>query len=206
MRRFVEPLSRGLQTITTRACLAAGWALIVLSIVIAVNVITRKLFSYSLQGVDEYGGYCLAICASIGFSQAAYEKAHIRISVLTDLLPTRIRAWSDILALVTLTAMAIVLAIKAWDVAATSHAMQAMASSSLRTPLAIPQAMWAAALCWFSFILTVQCLRALLQVVARDWLGICRNFGVPSISDEIEEELQAANRRINNKTQEVREC
>lgn len=199
MNRFADLLCRGLQAITNKACLAAGWALVVLSVVIAVNVLARKLFNYSLQGVDEYGGYCLAICASIGFSQAAYEKAHIRISVLTDLLPTRIRACSDILALVMLTGMAVTLAIKACDVAVTSYSMQALATSSLRTPLAIPQAMWAAALCWFSFILIIQCLRGLLQLTQRDWAGICRNYGVPSVNDEIEEELRAAQDRMKGK-------
>lgn len=196
MIRVVDGLCGVLQAITRRACLAAGWALVVLSVVIAVNVVTRKLFNFSLQGVDEYGGYCLAICASIGFSQAAYERAHIRISVLVDLLPTRLRAVSDVLALVLLTAMAVTLAVKATDVALTSHAMQALATSALRTKLAIPQAMWAAALCWFSFILLVQCLHALLQLVRRDWVGICRTYGVPSVNDEIEEELRAAQQRM----------
>src|SRR3546814_10589257 len=86
-----------------------GWDFVVLSVVIACNVFSRKIFYNSIQGVDEYGGYCLAICASIGFSQAAYEKAHIRISVLTDMLPTRLRACCDIFALLMLTAMAIIL-------------------------------------------------------------------------------------------------
>jgi len=199
MNRIIGTLNRALQLITNRACLAAGWALVVLSIVIAVNVMARKLFNYSLQGVDEYGGYCLAICASIGFSQAAYEKAHIRISVVTDMLPVRIRAACDILALVLLTGMALTLAVKACDVAYMSYDMQAMATSALRTPLSIPQAMWAAALCWFSFILIIQCLRALLLLAQRDWTGICRDYGVPSVNDEIEEELRAAQTRLGNK-------
>src|SRR3546814_958009 len=100
----------------------------------------------------------------------------------------RMRWCCDVLALFILTAMAVILAAKACGVAATSYSMQALASSSLRTPLAIPQAMWAAALCWFSFILIIQCLRAVLQLAQRDWAGISRNYGVPSINDEIEEE------------------
>src|SRR3546814_18228071 len=140
-----------------------GWDFVVLSVVIACNVFSRKIFYNSIQGVDEYCCYCLAICASIGFSQAAYEKAHIRISVLTDMLPTRLRACCDIFALLMLTAMAIILATKAWGVAATSYSMQSLASSSLRTPLALPPAMRSAALCWFCFILVLHCLRWLPQ-------------------------------------------
>ena len=196
MTRILDWLCRGLQAITNRACLAAGWALIALSVVIAANVLARKLFNFSLQGVDEYGGYCLAICASIGFSQAAYDRAHIRISVLTDLLPTRLRACSDVFALALLTAIAVTLATKACGVAYDSYAMQAMATSALRTPLAIPQAMWAAALCWFSLVLVAQLLHALLMAMQRDWAGIARTYGTPSVDDEVAEELRSASERM----------
>src|SRR5690606_14066198 len=99
MNQFINLLDHLLRLTTRKVGLAAGWALITLSVVVTLNVLARKLFNYSLQGVDEYGGYCLAICASVGFSQAAYEKAHIRISIVTDQLPLRWRALFDILAL-----------------------------------------------------------------------------------------------------------
>jgi len=197
--RLLELLCGGLRAITNRACLAAGWALIALSVVIALNVLARKIFSFSLQGVDEYGGYCLAICASIGFSQAAYDRAHIRISVLTDLLPQRLRACSDVFALALLTSVALTLAVKATGVAYDSYSMQALATSALRTPLAIPQAMWAAALCWFGLVLATQLLHSLLLLARRDWGGINRNYGNPSVDEEVAEELRSANERMAGK-------
>lgn len=196
MNQFINLLDHLLRLTTRKVGLAAGWALITLSVVVTLNVLARKLFNYSLQGVDEYGGYCLAICASVGFSQAAYEKAHIRISIVTDQLPLRWRALFDILALLILTGVAYTLAGNALDVTTTSYNMQALATSALRTPLAIPQAAWSAALIWFSLVLTIQCLRAALKWLQKDYLGITRDYGVTSIEEELEEELRAARTRM----------
>jgi TRAP-type C4-dicarboxylate transport system permease small subunit len=196
MNHLVNLLDQFLRLITRKVGLVAGWTLITLSIVITLNVLTRKLLNYSLQGVDEYGGYCLAICASIGFSQAAYEKAHIRISIVTDQLPLRWRALFDIAALLVLTSVAYTLAGNALDVTETSYRMQALATSALRTPLAIPQAAWSAALIWFSLVLSIQCLRAFLKWIQKDYVGITRDYGVTSVEEEIEEEMRAARTRM----------
>src|SRR5690606_13066882 len=196
MNALLDGIDRMLNKVTQNACLVAGWALIILSVVIALNVFARKLFNYSVQGVDEYGGYCLAISAAIGFSHAAYEKAHIRIAVATDFFPVHWRAVCDVLALTLLTALAWFLALKATDIALTSHAMQARATSALRTPLAVPQAAWAAAMCWFGLVLSIQLLRACAKFVHKDWVGIDRDYGASSIEEEVEEELAIAQSRL----------
>jgi len=194
----MDRLDRALKALTGRICLAAGWALLALSVVITVNVVLRKVFSYSLQGVDEYGGYCLAICASVGFSQAMYDRAHIRIDVLTQTFPLKIRAFFDVLTQLILLAMAILLVLKAADVAQTSHQMRALAVSPLRTPLSVPQGLWAGALLWFCFTLGVHALRALFALLSRDWLTVIREFGSASIDEEIEEEKAQARARLRN--------
>jgi hypothetical protein len=33
-----------------------------------VEMVSRKLFNYNLQGIDEIGGYTLAVTSAIGFS------------------------------------------------------------------------------------------------------------------------------------------
>ena len=48
--------------------LACGYLLLFLSFLVGFEVVARKLFGFSLQGVDEIGGYILAILATIGFS------------------------------------------------------------------------------------------------------------------------------------------
>jgi hypothetical protein len=74
--------------------------------------------------------------------------------------------------------------------------MQARATSALRTPLAIPQAAWAAALCWFGLVLAIQLLRATGKLFRKDWAGIDRDYGASSIEEEVEEELAIAQSRL----------
>ena len=100
--RPLERPFRALRTISRRLTLAAGWALLLLSFAIAFEVVSRRVLRMSLQGVDEYGGYLLAVCGTIGFSYALFERAHIRIDVLLRVLPLPLCAVADVVALLAL--------------------------------------------------------------------------------------------------------
>ena len=55
-----------------------------------VEMVTRKLFNFSLQGVDEIGGYTLAVTSALGlFVHAAGTRGHTRV----DFLLSRLPAW-----------------------------------------------------------------------------------------------------------------
>ncbi len=192
----MERLEHRLKAVSLGLSLAAGWALLALAIWIVVNVVLRKFFSISFQGVDEYGGYCLAVVATIGFAQAAFDRAHVRIDVVTRLLPLPLRAIFDVIALAALSFMAWTIAFRSLNVAMTSFGMGALATSPLRTPLVVPQGIWAAALFWFCAVLAFQMLYALVAIMRRDWLGIGERLGVPEIDQEVEQELQAARFRM----------
>jgi TRAP-type C4-dicarboxylate transport system permease small subunit len=200
MRVFIDRLDLALKALTGRISLAAGWALLTLSVAITVNVLLRKLFNYSFQGVDEYGGYCLAVCASIGFAQAMYDRAHIRIDVLTQVFPLKLRAFFDVVTQFFLLLVAVMLMLKAIEVVQTSHQMRALAISPLRTPLAVPQGLWAGALVWFCFTLGVHALRALLKLLAGDWQTVVREFGSANLDEEIEQEMALAQARMGART------
>ena len=199
MRTTLDRVDRWLRSITRTACLAAGWMILALSVVVVINIFLRKMFSFSLQGVDEYGGYCLALAASIGFSQAAFDRAHIRIDVVTSHFPLRLRAVFDVLALLALNATGWFIALQAFGVLQASFVGGAQATSVLRTPLAYPQGLWVAALLWFCLVLSIQVLRAVVTLLLADWTGIVDNFGVPDIDQEVRQEIEAARRRTGKK-------
>lgn len=192
----MQRLEHRLKAASLYLSLAAGWALLALAIWIVVNVVLRKFFSISFQGVDEYGGYCLAVVATIGFAQAAFDRAHVRIDVVTRLLPVPLRAIFDVIALAALSFMAWTIAFRALNVAMTSFGMGALATSPLRTPLVVPQGIWAGALFWFCAVLAFQMLYAVIAIMRRDWVGIGERLGVPEIDQEVEQELQAARSRL----------
>ena len=58
--RFFGPPARFL-------AILSGWWLIALSFLTVAEILLRKFFSISLQGVDEIGGYTTAIVSAFGF-------------------------------------------------------------------------------------------------------------------------------------------
>ena len=193
---MLDRIHNSLQAATRLLTIAAGWALLVLSLTIAFEVAARKLFRLSLQGVDEYGGYALAIGATLGCSYALYQKAHIRIDVIVRLLPSAMRATADLLALMTLNIFVWILLWQAVEVVLQSYRLQAQAVSPLRTPLVLPQGIWAAALALFAVAALVQLVRAASGFFRADWPWVTREFGTPDVEEEVALELEATRRRL----------
>ena len=73
-----------------------------LSFLIFFEIIARKLFNYSLQGVDEVGGYVVAIIGTFGMALAAVERAHTRIDVLLFRLPKKVQAILNLISYIAL--------------------------------------------------------------------------------------------------------
>ena len=194
--RTLDGLGGLLRGVSHVLALAVGWVLVLLSVTIVVEVFGRKLFAMSLQGVDEYGGYVLAIGSAVGFSLALFHKAHIRIDVVIRYLPVSVRAVADLVALAVLAFVAFELTFTAINVAMQSHAMQAQAVSPLRTPLDVPQGLWAAAFALFALSVIVVFLRTAVAVAQRDWATVEREAGLANIDEEVAGEVESAKRRL----------
>ncbi len=52
-----------------------GYGFLVLSLLVAFEVIARKFFAFSLQGIDEIGGYVMAGAVSLGISYTLVHRA-----------------------------------------------------------------------------------------------------------------------------------
>ena len=151
------------------AYIVGGWLLILLSIMVCAEIILRKVFNQSLQGVDEYGGYALAVTSAIGFAYAFYEGAHIRIDVLVRRMPQSLRILSALVAHLSLLVVAglfakyaVLLTIESWEI-------DAFANTPLRTPLYIPQAIWAGGMCLFFVALLVRLFMIIEGAVRKQW-------------------------------------
>ena len=79
-----------------------GYACLGLSFFIVFEILSRKLLNWSVQGVDEIGGYVVAITGTFGMALAAVDRAHTRIDVLLLRLPRRVQAGLNLLAYVCL--------------------------------------------------------------------------------------------------------
>ncbi len=83
-----------------------GAMMLLLALLITVETVIRKAFSMSLGGVDELGGYAIAIAAPLAFCVAMVEQSHIRINLVHMRLPFRVQAVLNALAAAVLTAQA----------------------------------------------------------------------------------------------------
>lgn len=163
-----------------------GYACLGLSFLIVVEILARKLLNFSLQGVDEIGGYVVAITGTFGMALAAVERAHTRIDVLLLRLPGRIQAALNLLSYVALALGAAFMAYMGWRTLDDSLTFGSVSSSPLQVPLWMPQSLWMAGLVLFGLSALWTALRGLIAL--RNGLDAAnRVIAPPSVADEIEE-------------------
>lgn len=164
IRAAIETLSRYLTLITGYMLFAAG-------LLVCFDVIVRRLFNYSLAGADELSGYALAAATAGAFSYALFTQSHIRIDALYRLLPLKTKAVMDVLAGLSFILVAGLLAYMGTAEAIESATYHAVASTPWRTPLWIPQSVWALGLILFALAAIVTTLEAILRLMSGDAAG-----------------------------------
>ncbi|OHV12755.1 TRAP transporter small permease subunit [Kushneria phosphatilytica] len=145
-----------------------GLALLAVVAFVTLEVIRRKLTGESLDGVQEYSGYMLAILSSWGLAHTLIEKAHIRIDLGYSRLPTWLQAVLDLVAISALNLVSWLIMLHAWPVLATSLHNHATANTPLSTPLWIPQLIWVLGYSWFALTTSVLGVRSLLAALMGD--------------------------------------
>lgn len=175
---------------------AGGALFLAAAAMIAVDVTARKVFSVSIGGSDELSGYCLAMGAAWSFAFALLHRANIRVDALYKHLPRSAKAMLDVLALIALAGFMAVVAFYAFEVLSTSVRFASRANTPLQTPLWIPQVIWFGGLVFFLLSIFLVTLKALLLFVRGRFPEIDRIAGLPSASEEAEEELAGARARL----------
>src|SRR3954452_12290968 len=106
-----------------------GLAFLVLAIAVTAETVMRKVFNQSLQGVDELGGYILAIAGAMSFAVALVARAHIRIDIVHDHLPALLRVVLNVLASVSILVCTVAILRMAWFAYDESAALGATAQT-----------------------------------------------------------------------------
>jgi len=177
IRATIEILSRYLTLVTGYILFAAG-------LLVCFDVIVRRLFNYSLAGADELSGYALAAATAGGLSYALFTQSHIRIDAIYRLLPLKTKAVLDVLAGLSFVLVAGLLAYMGTAEVIESATYHAVASTPWRTPLWIPQAMWALGLILFALAAIVTTLEAILKLMSGDAAGAHALTGISEGSIE----------------------
>ena len=185
-----DPISRVVEPVARVAAIVCGYAVLLLSLAVSVEIVGRKLFSHSFPGTDDIGGYVLAIVAIVGASYTMAKRGHTRVDIFLVKMPTAWQRFLNLLAMVTMAAFAIFAAWRGSTVLLESIEFQSVASNPLQTPLWQPQSLWLIGLVLFALISGAYAVHALLLFAKGD-PKLNRFYGPASVQDELEAELTA---------------
>jgi TRAP-type C4-dicarboxylate transport system permease small subunit len=177
------------------AATAFGLVFLVLAVAVAIETGARKLLNVSLQGVDELGGYCLAIGGALAFAVSLVSRAHIRIDIVHEYLPRILRAGLNLLAALALFVCALVLLYLAWVSLSDSILFGSTAQTPWATPLRHPQSLWVAALAVFALLATLQLARVLALAAGGRLDVLDGEYGPRGSKEELAEEIQDIKQR-----------
>lgn len=184
MMRTIEWLSR-------RAMGVAGWCYLAMTLLICFDILARRLLGFSSESTTELNGYLLAIGMSWGLAGTLFERGHVRIDVLLQRLPQR---WRTALHLLSLLALAVSVGFFIWgSVSLTLDSLSFGATdlSALRTPLVIPQGLWAAGFVLFGLAVLAWLSRGLTLAWQGQAARLDAELTSRSDQDEAAETLQA---------------
>jgi TRAP-type C4-dicarboxylate transport system permease small subunit len=184
-------LRRALATIHRGMGIVAGWVFVLCAFFIVADVIARNFFGVSSQSSVELTGYMLAFGTTWALGHALVERCHVRIDLLVKKLPARPRYVLHIVSLAMLAVFAGFLAKGAIDLVDESWLFQATDISLLRTPLVIPQGLWAFGLGMFFLLVTVMVIESLALLLAGRGAAVERQLLARSYDEEAAEALAA---------------
>lgn len=185
-----NPISRRVEPLARWAAIACGWGVLVLAAAVTVEILGRKLFAFSFHGVDDIGGYVLAVTATIGASYTMAMRGHTRIDVFLVRMPRGLQRVLNVLAMVSLAAFALFATWRGADVLMQSIEFKSVATNPLQTPLWQPQSLWLAGLVLFAAIALAYAIHALLLLI-RGSAELNRLYGPAGVREELEAELKA---------------
>lgn len=139
-----RPAGALIEGLCTAGVWVGGFLLLAISFAVCGEVLLRKFFDVSLQGIDELAGYGMAISFAWAMPYTIVKRVHIRVDVVYTLLPVSLRRALDLLSslcfilyLSTLGYFSVVLFLSSYEEMTRSGGI-------LAVPLYGPEALWSA--------------------------------------------------------------
>ena len=167
-----------------------GTVFLILSVIVTIETICRKVFTFSLQGADELGGYALAVGSTLAFSLALIGRNHIRVDVFHERFPPRAQAWLNWISSVLLALFTILVVAVSFQVLKDSIAYGSTAQTPWATPLIWPQSLWYAGFVMFMLLTIGYAARATWLLFSGRTAELNVEFHPKSAKEELKEELE----------------
>ncbi len=182
---------RCLEWISQRAMFVAGFCYLIITLLICFDIAARQLLGFSTEATIELTGYLMAVGMSWGLAGTLFERGHVRIDVLVQRIPLKIRVWLHLVSLLALIVSMIFYVRGSTGLALDSLAFNATDLTTLRTPLVWPQGLWAAGFVLLLLAAIAIAARSIKQLFARDYAAMDRALMARSYEDEAAETLEA---------------
>ena len=110
-----------------------------------IDVSGRDFFNWPLRGAFEIVGLLLIPGATWGLGLCQVEKRHLRIPLIYDLFPRKVRLWLDVLDYIVCLGSCVLIA---WQMALLAIKYHGMSMGSTTTTLGLPYFPFMVALAW----------------------------------------------------------
>jgi len=183
-RGAVETLARWMNA-------AAGWMFVFCAFFITAEVLARNFLGVTTQSTTELSAYMLAFGIAWSLAHTLAERGHVRIDVFVNKLPAR---WQRVLHLVALALMlvfGIALAYGGVFLALESFEFRATDMTGIRTPLVIPQGLWAFGIAVFALLAFLLLVELVARLARGDGDAVDRRMSSRTYEEEAREVLEA---------------
>lgn len=184
IRRALEGLARWMN-------LAAGWVFAFCAFFITAEVLARNFLGFTTRSTTELSAYMLAFGIAWGLANALAERCHVRIDVFITRLPARMRQYLHAVALGLMLVLAIAMAYGATRLALESWDFGATDMTAIRTPLVIPQGLWAFGIGVFALLTLATLAESIVKLARGEGEWVERALSSRSYQEEAQEALDA---------------
>lgn len=185
----MDRLWRGASVAALWGAWAGGAMILLASVVVTAEVVSRKMLSFTFSGSDEIAAYLFAVGTSWSMAHVLVTRGHVRIDVLYGALGPRGKAAFDLLALVGLAVLVLAIVDRAGDLLLDNLSGANRSNTPLRILLAWPQAPWVAGFVLFLAATVLAFVRSVQALVRGDLASVASTIGVPSQDEEVKGEL-----------------
>ena len=169
----------------------AGFCYVLNAVLICFDIFSRKFLGFSTESTTELTGFLMAVGKSWGLAGTLFERGHVRIDVLVQRMPLLVRVLLHLASLLALLVSTGFYVYGAVSIANDSFAFNATDLTTLRTPLVVPQGVWAAGFVLLLLAALALALRAVGQFMRGDLDAMDRALMARTYEDEAAETLEA---------------
>ncbi len=167
-----------------------GGIFLLLSALIVIETLLRKIFNVSLQGIDELSGYALAVGACLAFTSALIGRSHMRIDILYSKYKGSLRCCLNFISILSLAGFSLFLTYISWLVILETMEYKSTAPTAWGTPLIWPQSFWFLAILLFTLTTALALFNAVKLILTKNYRKLNEEFGPKGLADELNTELQ----------------